>query len=374
MWARAARSVASWPVLVTLLFTVAASLIALYGDVSLKYSVGQRVDQPVRARAAFRLPHPAKTIADRENARASAPSHYVLNVAHIDRVAQELLRFHRAVVDAESIADVLKDAPPYWSVDEQSFARMRTPKGGGFQEAVDKLEKNLKREYVVQDVRSEARLPASQADHVMIHDIEDAGQKPKVVRLTDLTSIHSERQLEGRAITLARVFPLGLREPVLAILRDSLETEPTIRFDADLTQGEIDRAAEAVPEAFLAFDKGQYIVEPRPAGDDVGLTVRALDLLETERNAYLASLNSGTPEGLQARQRERLHQGGIVTLVAFLSIALVVSVAHNWPRILQNRVRTVAFAGLALGTLAASRLLAGPWLWADVVPELVLAP
>ncbi len=128
MWVRAARTVVSWPVLVTLVFTASASLIALYGDVSLKYSIGQRIDQPIRARAAFRVPDPGKTIADRENARALSPSHYILNSTHIDDIEDGLTRFYRAVSDAESLEAFADSAEPNWSVDEQSFAYLRRRK------------------------------------------------------------------------------------------------------------------------------------------------------------------------------------------------------------------------------------------------------
>ena len=64
---------ASWPVLVSMVFITAAAAIALLGEARLEYSIGQQIDKPVYARVAFQVPDPEQTEANREAARASTP-------------------------------------------------------------------------------------------------------------------------------------------------------------------------------------------------------------------------------------------------------------------------------------------------------------
>ena len=381
LWSRTLRTVVSWPVLVTVVFAAGASLIALYGDVSLPYSIGQRIDQPVSARVSFSVPDPAATAANKENARALTPSHYILNSAHLSRIEHELTSFHRAVLEAESYETFVAQTQEDWALDEQSFTALRALGGvdrpGGFEAAVKKLGERLRHEYIAEDLAKEPRTPASRAEVIVVHQEGEPGAAPdsqagRLCHRGEVTSIDSDLQLEGRASSLALGFPPGTREPVHKLLRALLGKTPTIRFSTELTLADIQRNAEAVPQARIAFDQGQYILTPRLGAEDSGLKPSEYELLEAEQQAYLAFLKSGTVDAEAALRRERLQSAGIVTLVAFLSIGLFVYVAHHQRRILENHTRTVAFVVLVLATLAAAALVGGKWS-ADV-PELVLGP
>lgn len=375
-WTRTLRWLWHWPVMVTLLFAAGASAVALYGSVSLDYAIGQRVRQPIRARVAFSVPDQAKTVSDQEHARATAPSHYALNDTQAARVGQELLRFYRAVLNADSFETFQASADPTWSLERDLFERLRQAKDGEpvipFVPAVEKLSHVLLREYIVNDPAAESRSPSSRTDHIVVHADEDGSTPPQRVDKAELTLITSERQLDGRASALALAFPTGVREPVRQLLAFWLKKEPIYLFDAERTAAEIQQRVAAVPEARIDFARDQFFITPHPAGEDPGLSAREYELLVAEHKAYLSFLKSGTPDARAALQRDRLQQAGTVTLIAFLAIGLFVYVGQHEPRILQNQVRSFALAGLMLGLLAVTRLI--DMRWSADVPELVLAP
>ena len=376
LWARIVGSVVNWPVAITAVFTVCASLIALYGHVALKYSIGQRVDQPVIARIGFSVSDPVKTAADKENARAMTPSHYALNTAHIGRIENELMRFYRAVKDSPTIEDFRKGAQPDWQIDEESYAAFRDLGGdegpARFEIAVEQLKEKLHGEYIAEGQDSEERLPPSRVQHILVHAGTEGDDPPKNVDRSEVSSLRSDPHVDGRASSLSLGFPRGTREPIHGLLRKLLKQEPTITFRKEQTSSEMKRNAAKEAQARIEFEEGQYILMPRLAGEDAGLKSGEHELLVAERQAYRDSLETGTPAARAALQRERLQQAGVVTLVAFLSIALFVYVAQHQPRILENRARAAAFVTLVLGTLVAARALAAiEFLNA---PELVLGP
>ena len=78
-WIRLLRKLVSWPTIIGVVFVTAASAIALWGEASLDYVVGQRIEQPIYAKVRFQVPDPKQTANDRKAARAKVPSYYVLN-------------------------------------------------------------------------------------------------------------------------------------------------------------------------------------------------------------------------------------------------------------------------------------------------------
>jgi len=78
-WSRLFRRIVNWPTAVGAVFVLAASAVALWGEGSLDYVVGQRIEQPIYAKVQFQVPDIKQTTNDRKAARAKVPSLYARN-------------------------------------------------------------------------------------------------------------------------------------------------------------------------------------------------------------------------------------------------------------------------------------------------------
>jgi len=363
--------VVSWPVVATVAFGLIASVMAMYGRQSLPYAIGQRVNEPVRAKVAFSVPDPAKTNSQREAARSNTANHFRLNVDHIERIVRAVDNYYHAVKSAETYEQFEELVQPGWPpTDQNTFERIRNCSDAAFTDALHALEDALRRTYVVDDLGKIPRVPPSRADHVLVH--VDPEAEPERVERTDLITLTSPRFLNDRAVSLGLLFRGDMREPIRALLQTLIKQGPTIVYDSEQTNAAVQAAADAIPEAAIAFQPGQQFITPRGPGDEALLTPREFELLKEHQRACDAFLRSGTDEARAARHAERMQRVGTATLIAFLTIALFVYAGQHEPRVLQNRLRTVAFGGLLLAMLASALALDARW--SSEFPEVVLAP
>ncbi|UCE58380.1 MAG: HDIG domain-containing protein [Phycisphaerales bacterium] len=366
----------SWPALAGALFILVASAIALFGEATLDYSIGQRIEQPIYAQVSFQTPNPQQTQANRRAARASTPSYYIWSPRAItfDKIRADLMRLNDAAAAAgtfDDFAGILKELniePDAGAYDRlRKLAELPDDRGRAqFQEWVDKLP--LEREYVVRDLSEEPRDPKSATDHIILETSDQSERTlASEIRHSKLVLQENEKALRGSAADVARRFPLFELKPIIeAIVFAAFQEQPTILYSQDRTAEAMRTAEEAVPDATTSFEADEpYISSPGV------LTDAGYDLLKIHRAAYLDFMQGPGPQALKLRQERLLQRVGLLTLVAMLSVGLLVYTQSHQPQIFDNRGRTVAFMTLMLATLLAARLLDVRW---GQLPELLLAP
>jgi hypothetical protein len=366
------RSVVSWTAISGTLFVLAATAIALLGAETLKYSVGQRVDQPIYARVDFQVPDEKKTADDKEAARASTPSYYSPSASSLtfDRIRADLMRVYQAAHDAETLEEFEKSLDDLgWPHDARGYERLRGLADDAgraqFQGWVDQLP--LEKEYVVRDLLHEPREPSSALDFVRLEIPDESGQAVTVeIPHAELIPHGNEKALHGSASSIARKFRLReLMPAVEAIVFAAFHERPTIVFNQERNVQAMREAEDATPPAMRSFDKGKPFVTPGVIGSE------QYTLLQAHHAAYWFYLVQGTPEAAAERTTWRLRWAGTVSLIVILAVGLLIYVKLHHPRIFEVRSRTIAFYGLILACLLVARLLELRW---SQFPELAFAP
>ncbi|MCH7591908.1 MAG: hypothetical protein IH989_03880 [Planctomycetes bacterium] len=357
------------------LFTLGVSTIAMLGESTLDYSIGQHIYQPVFARLAFQIPDADQSAADREAARASVPSYYERSDTRLtfERIRSDLVRVYEAAVNADTFA-VYEEAvkqlgvPAEVAAYERLHALADDDGRGRVRKAVDELP--LEQEYVVRDLlRSlrSPRTPASVTDFVRLElPVDDGVVNVLEIPHADLIRQLNTRALEGSAIGLARRFSIReMAGTVQAVVLRVFSDQPTILFNRERTAQAMQEAANATPEAVTAYAQGETLVKPGVVGSE------EYDLLRREHAAYLDFLLLGTSDAVRARNQELRRRFGMVGMMTLLSMGLLTYVGRYHRRIFEVRTRTLAFMLLVLGTLLAVRLID---MRVPNIPELVLAP
>jgi len=352
----------SWRTLTSLIFLIAVSIIALLGEVTLGYSVGQRLEYPVYARVDFQIRDRDQTEADCKAARAATPSYYTFNARSLtfDRIRADLMRVYQAAIDAESFEQygtTLRELN--WKVTEPAYERLHgmadEPGRAQFQTWVDQLP--LEKEYVVRDLLHEERDPKSATDFIRL-EVETADGSTSVIDVphAELIPQGNQRALRGSASQVARRFRLPeLVTTVEAVILTTFRAQPTIKFDRDRTRDEMKRAEEGTPVAVTVYEKGTTFVEPGVLSRD------GYSLLHAENGAYWDFLAQGGAEAEQEERTMLLQRVGTVALVVLLAVGLLLYTGLHHPRVFEVRSRTLAFMVLILTTVLAARLLAMRW-------------
>lgn len=363
-WRRAATRAFQFPVLACGLFIVLASLIAISAsEETLRYSIGERITQPIYALVDFRVPDPAQTARDREAASAKVPSYYKLNNPAItfDRIRADLTRLYQTGTESDSYEQYSTTVTSFeWPAEEPAYSYLQTLMTDEGRNRFESWVRDmpLEREYILKDLRAENRIPPSSADHIVLGTTDAQGSPQDVrVRIDDLVVQTSEKALTRSAAVLSLTFPSALRPTVQGIILSTLRQQPTIVFDQERTLAAIKRAEESTPTAYLAFEKGKPFIQPASVTGQEGLTSADYDLLRAHHAAYQEFLKETSPEALGMRQQRMLQRAGIIGITAALSIALFVYTAAHQRRALATPWRTFIYAGLMLGTLLAARLI-----------------
>ncbi len=342
-------------------FVAATSAVALWGEGSLDYVVGQRIEQPIYAKVRFQVPDIKKTTNDRKAAKARTPSHYAINNAALtfDRIRADLMRLYQAAADAETFEaysaamEALK-----WPVDRPAYDRLRalaeTPDDAGraqFQEWIEKLP--LESQYVVKGLYDEPRDPRSTTNSILL-ETRGSDNDAKVVPIphSELVPQGNEKALQGSAASVTRRFPAHeLRSLIEAIVIAVFREQPTIVYAQEQTADAMQKAEQATPEAFITFAKNQPYISPGELEDG------GYALLKTHHAAYEAFLTQDTSEAAELRRERWLEHAGFITLVTLLAGGLLVYTRLYQPKIFEVPSRTIAFLLVMLGMLAAARFL-----------------
>lgn len=369
---RALALLFSWPAIASVLFVVAASAIAMFGEATLGYSIGQRINQPIYARVEFHVPDEEQTAADREAAGALTPSYYMVNAPALtfDRIRADMMRLYQAAADAETFEEYSRTLEElHWPASVNAHRRLRALGDDAgrtkFQEWVERLP--LEEEYVVRNLLREPRTPNSARDFIRLEVPGDEGGSTLVdIPLAELVRQGNGKALRGSAAAAATKFRLRELIPAVeAIVHSAFHNQPTIVYDRQRTNAEMRAAEERTPIALTTYEKDKAFVNPGVLGS------AQYELLRAEHTAYSEFLKRDVDEAAGARRAILLRQGGMVTLVVMLSIGLLMYTGLHRPRIFEVRSRTIAFMGLMLGTVLAARVLD---LKFPQLPELVFAP
>ncbi len=365
----------SWRTLSTSLFVAVAVTIAVVGEETMDFAVGQRIDTPVYAKLDFQIEDSDQTARAREAARAQVPSYYTLNHGEntFERIRADLKRLFQAAAAAETFeayAEAIE--PSNWPADESAYRRLRQmvdmadDSGRKQYDAfIDRLP--LEGQFVVSGLFREPRDPPSAKDFILL-ELPDTDAPPSAqeIKLAVLVPQGNTKALRGSTADVARVLPyFELRSTVEAIVLAAFRVQPTIVYDKDRTEVQMRAADEETPVAMTTFAKGKPFVHPGVLGSD------AFALLAAHHGAYMSFIGQSSPEAIGLRQERVLRRVGLATLVAMLALGLMMCVGANHPRVYEVRTRTIAFMTLIIGMLVAARLV--DMRWPDL-PEAVLAP
>jgi len=368
-WMGPVHHVGPWPVLVTLLVFLGATAIALYGEKSLNYAVGQKIDQPIVARVTFTRVDHAKTTQSREAARANTPSYYRLDHEFVDRIRGELTKLYQAAKAAETYEQFVEEAKKAdWPVDDGTYNLLhpRADEAGAdaYKSWVEDLRRSLTHEYSAQSMSEERREPPSKTGHILVAASEPEGESrqeagPVKVDIVDVVQITNRKSVLGWAGVLAKSFPFQMRASVEAFLASRLGQAPILVYDQAATLEAMSRADRDVEDVKVTYEKGKPFVFPPESdkGREAGLTAEDLSLLRLEQEQFKAFLATNDPEARELRRQKYLAQAGTAGILAMISAAIFGYVGHFQRRVLENRTRTIAFAALVLGALMATRLM-----------------
>lgn len=386
VWAYFNRRIGLWPTLITLAFFSVGLLVATSGEPALRYSPGQRINQPIYARITFTVRDPQATQDAIKQAREQVPDHYRVSSGAIDRIASDVNELFLAG-QAETFERFQEKFEAQYAT-EQLYNFLREPTEAQkqlFDAALGRLKDRLAQEYVVSLTDAPKRSPSSTASHVLVVRPDGAEPAPNVnedgsseqVRKIDLVQTGS-RILNDRARDLAALFDSPLRPAIASIIHRSLETQPILVYDEQRTSQAMAAAEREVTPRNKTFEKDKPFVFPRmaePAGQaaesyELGLTASDIELLRTEDSAYLAFVQSDEPEAVKLRQKQRMQYLGVAIALAVLTVSLFVYVGLYQPRVFEVPSRSLAFAGLLLLGLIVVRLINTRLPF----PEIVIAP
>ena len=362
----------SWPTIIGLVFTASACVIALLGEATLGYSVGQRIDQPIYARVDVQVRDDVKTARDRLAAEAMTPSYFSPNQPALtsEPIRQELMVVYQTAADAETFEAFQKAmADQKLPAEEKTYSDIRsmTDEGGRerFRAWVDALP--VETEHVVRGLGQETREPRSAADFIRVErSTSEGGTSAVDVGIAAVARQTNDRDLQASARAVAESFPFrSFRSTIEAVVFKRFKEQPTLIFNRQRTAAAMRAAAEATPVAFPMTKQGSVLVTPGL------LTNEQHEWLRAERQAYLAFLDLKTDESRVEKRVLILRRTGMVILVAMLSIGLLTYVGLHQRRVLESFSGSFAFAVPVLIALAAARVL--DLRWPDF-PELILVP
>jgi len=370
-WSERFRArVGLWPAFMFVVFAVVAIAIGLYGRHSPDYSQGQKITQAIHARVDFEWVDELQTEQARQGARAAAPSFFKTShklISDISLGIQTLYQDAKAAETFEAFAEAVQ--PEGWAVDEALFGELRTlmdDEGSkAFAHWVEKLRGLLSNCHTFRPADARARQPEASGPTVRILSTgpkQPEGEQPEPIELEAvlLYPIENAEQMQRLARELAAEagFPMPAVQPAIrGMLGQHLRAKPLLLYDKALTEEAMRTAAVEVKPVVISFKRGQPIVSPTQGGEDVVLTDQHLDMLEAEAGQYRALLAGDDPAARPLREQLYLERTGTAAIILLLSLLLFIHAGLYQRRILEVRMRTVAFVVLILGLLLTARLI-----------------
>jgi cyclic-di-AMP phosphodiesterase PgpH len=343
-------------------FVVATCSLALIGETTYDYTVGQRIEHPIYASVDFEVPDAEKTAKEREAARANTPSYYTLNSQGLtfDRIRADLRRVYQAAAAAETFeayAAAMQEMK--LTAEPAAYERLRKlvelPGDQGqeqFRNWVDKLP--LEEHYVVRNLVQEPRVPPSNTDYILL--VREVEGQAETVRIPHADIIHQrDRALRGTAIEIARSFPFELRTTVETVVLNVFSEQPTLLFNRQRTEQAMRESEEAAPVVTTTHLKGRPFIQPGVLGSEAHL------LLKAHRAALRDFMAQENPEARQLRRDVMLQRAGLAVLTGALALALMAYTALFHRKLFHSSYAPLGLALLLLGTMAASQFLYARW-------------
>ncbi len=370
------------PVLLVGAFAAAVCLTILYGQTSLPYRVGQRIDRPIVARVDFTFDNPIKAAKDQDIARRGTPNYYRLNDALVTQVQAALDSLSKALKESPTYADfqgkaagwqfseagwqylqgLVKDRPERWQRVRQDFLRRLT--SAPIIYSVESQKRDPK------SLRSESVFVLDGKEHREFGvDLADNDGVTKAVDLVTFSPIYSSQGFASLPASAREGFRQYLRwafSPPNGNPNVKPTYNPVYHYDGDETQRRMELAARAVNQS-EARSEGDVLV-PR----DSTITDSVLDMLRAEQRAYISKLRTDPV----LHKQYLLHELGACGVALGAVLALVIYTLRYRPQIGRRFRATAEMALLILAAVAVSRWLAtsglsSPDRWAIVPVWLV---
>jgi putative nucleotidyltransferase with HDIG domain len=369
------------------LFAVAAGLVILYGQTSLAYRSGQRLDRPIVARVDFTWDNPIKAAREQDVARRGTPNYYRLNSELIAEVEKDLQALTQALAESPSYeefqARIKGAARPArgggatassgWNFSESAYEqlhRLASEQGEQWRAICGELTRTLASAPVIWSTPAEQRQPKSLVLEPVVFDPTSPDQRKRF--LTYVYDLGSRGQMDDAVRAILAGLPPSLNEDVRKGFREYLvglfaphglsgPMRAVYVYDAVETQQRMELAAKAVSPT-EAYTRGQTLVQA-----DSTITETMLDLLRAERAAYTEKLRTDPV----LHHGYVLHQIGLCGVVLATVLALAVYTLGYRPQVLRSLVQTselllVLLAGVVICRWIATSNLAYADRWAIV--------
>jgi len=338
------------------LFAAAACFLILYGQASLPYRIGQRIDHQVTARVEFVWHNPVKRAREQDSAKRATPNVYRLDGKLIGEVQADLQALTKAVEASEDYAGFRKriDASR-WPLSESAFAYLKqvlTDKPETWRQVTSDFVRRLADSPVIWSKQAESRDPQPLVTDVTLIGPEGKERNEPLVFVHDLGD---PKQFGTAVESLASAVPEPLQAGFKAYLTrlfrptgDPKQLRPIYFYDNDETLKRMARAAESVDDKEF-FRARQVLLEPGLIDNEAKLA-----LLKAEHEAYLTALRTDP----DLWRRHLLEQVGLCGIVVALTVALAGYTYRYKRRVLQKYARTLGLAALVLAAVAVCRWLA----------------
>jgi len=245
--------------------------------------------------------------------------------------------------------DAPKDVEP--AVREAAIEQFRTALGG--QEQVAKIDDAVKR--ALQPFMERGRLdkvPTEEMfrfDQISVQSIDNP--QPRLVNINDVL-------FDDRAESIRQALAKELDSDIIRrrVTNFIIPRIPKSSLTLNLTESRAaqEAAADAVPDQFVVYGKGQALVEP-----GVPLTAETLDLLRLEHSNFLASRT----------KTEMLLRGAAVMAIVVAFVAVwVFYLARREPYLLHNLRRFSTLLLMIVVTLLLARWLSADPYRAELIP------
>lgn len=337
----------------TLLVLGSALLIAAivsWGRSHPRIWVGEVAANSLVNQVEFSVPDAAATLQRREEARAGAEKFYTANEPVLERLRasiQGLPVAVREIVSLDAVDPGLRRQFDLDDADLSALQRYATTDGAtlAWMEASDhfiELLWSLEPLLDPQEFQVFATTPHRKVIPPGSHALGVA-DAVEVTRAIDLDPAKLDTRVREDLLQLARRagFARTVAGTVVAPILGDLS--PTVLFDNDATTAAADRAAAAVPEQVVKYDRGEVVYS---RGDVITPEQVALTRL---------SMANARSHGDTAGVWMRLFGWGV--LAAILSTLIAVHAVIFYPRIARSTSRLAALLGLLAGCTALATLL-----------------
>lgn len=345
LWQKFVRAGGPGSVLLAILFLVAAAGLVIYpSDVS-PYRLGLFAPRQY-ARVEFSIPNLKRTADDREQAARNTPPTYTLNAELLSQVRQRLENLPTVLAEAQELGNVpaeirerLNLTDPNQLVQFQQYAQGEQAEA--YRNAVVQMRSRLEEQVIV--TAEDRQRGSTETWSIKVINSAGVGSDDKA----NMIVLSNEPDVAEALDRVVAEAPAALRPNLRSYLHAVLvgAGQPTYRYDARVTETDVEAARAQVPLALDNYQADEVIF----AG---GIVAEPdLRLLRAERDAYLAWLGEADP---YRPLRLAAGKAGLVLLVVLLLCGYV---AKYQPRVVRNHWRGAALATLVLLMLAVAKAM-----------------